>query len=89
MMLAGSHDADVGRSRNNRYADRGVETVRVTPGLNSRTDALVEITPIDGALAEGDRVVVGRNQPVADGDADESDTDEGDTDESDGSDGGG
>ena len=30
MMLAGSHDADVGRSRNNRYADRGVETVRVT-----------------------------------------------------------
>ncbi|MGH1504929.1 MAG: peptidoglycan-binding protein [Acidimicrobiales bacterium] len=67
-------------------ADGTVELVTVTPGLNSRAQGLVEITPIDGDLAAGDRVVVGREQGGADNDSDPADSsDEPDsTDETDG-----
>lgn len=44
-------------------ADGRVDLVTVTTGLNARAAGLVEITPIDGELVEGDRVIVGRNQP--------------------------
>ena len=66
-------------------ADGTVETVTVVPGLNARALGLVEITPVDGNLEAGDRVVVGRNVPVA---ADEDDGAEDDAD-SEGSDDGG
>ena len=38
-------------------ADGVVEALEVTVGL--RADGFVEVTPVDGALTEGDRVVVG------------------------------
>ncbi len=63
-------------------ADGSVEVVTVVPGLNARAAGLVEITPVDGELEAGDRVVVGRNQPSSSTDSDESE--EGDSDESDG-----
>jgi peptidoglycan hydrolase-like protein with peptidoglycan-binding domain len=44
-------------------ADGTVETVTVTTGLNARALGLVEITPVEGDLAAGDRVIVGRNTP--------------------------
>ncbi len=44
--------------------DGTVETVTVVPGLNARALGLVEITPVDGELEAGDRVIVGRNTPV-------------------------
>lgn len=45
-------------------ADGTVELVTVVTGLNARAAGLVEITPVDGELSEGDRVVVGRNEPL-------------------------
>ncbi len=45
-------------------ADGTVETVTVVPGLNARALGLVEISPVDGDLEAGDRVVVGRNTPA-------------------------
>lgn len=42
-------------------ADGTVDTVTVVPGLNARALGLVEVTPVDGELAAGDRVVVGRD----------------------------
>ncbi len=56
-------------------ADGTVDLVTVVTGLNARAAGLVEITPVDGELAEGDRVVVGRNESLAadvneDGEAD-------------------
>ena len=44
-------------------ADGTVQLVTVVTGLNARAAGLVEITPVDGELSEGDRVVVGRNEP--------------------------
>jgi multidrug efflux pump subunit AcrA (membrane-fusion protein) len=42
--------------------DRTLRTVSVEPGLAA--GGLVEVTPIDGGLAMGDRVVVGREGPT-------------------------
>ncbi len=48
--------------------DGTVDIVTVVPGLNARAQGLVEITPVDGQLEEGDRVVVGNNVGASDGD---------------------
>lgn len=48
-------------------ADGSVDVVVVRTGLLARALGLVEIEPIDGDLAAGDRVVVGRDGVVADG----------------------
>lgn len=70
----GSSRVEVERS------DGTVETVKVAPGLNARALGLVEITPVDGELAAGDRVVVGRDVPTP---AQPSDTEPSDTEETD------
>ena len=65
-------------------ADGTVDTVTVVTGLNARSVGLVEITPVDGRLEPGDRVVVGRNTPTSlDDEGDEA----GDGDESENGDG--
>ena len=46
-----------GSSRVQRATDGGLEFVRVEPGLSA--DGFVEVTPIEGTLEPGDRVVVG------------------------------
>ncbi|MCP3857765.1 MAG: hypothetical protein GY698_24075 [Actinomycetia bacterium] len=56
-------------------ADGTVDVVTVAPGLNARSVGLVEITPVEGDLSAGDRVVVGRNRPT--GGSDEGADDEG------------
>lgn len=67
-------------------ADGSIDLVTVVTGLNARAVGLVEITPVEGDLEEGDRVVVGRDQTTAsvDGDAEGSeDPEEGDGSEED------
>lgn len=54
-------------------ADGSVDVVVVRTGLLARALGLVEISPIDGVLEAGDRVVVGRDGGVV---ADESESDE-------------
>ena len=56
-------------------ADGSVEVVVVRTGLLARALGLVEISPVDGDLVAGDRVVVGRDGGSASGDdgADEDD----------------
>lgn len=49
--------------------DGTVEIVTVQTGLLARSVGLVEITPVDGLLAAGDRVVVGRDNTGAGSDA--------------------
>ncbi len=56
--------------------DGTVDLVTVTPGLNSRAQGLVEITPLDGELTAGDRVVVGTDQAAAGGASGDSDGDD-------------
>ncbi len=56
-------------------ADGTVEIVTVVPGLNARAQGLVEITPVDGQLEEGDRVVVGNNVGASDSDEPDPETD--------------
>ncbi len=50
-----------------------VETVSVKTGLLARSVGLVEISPIDGDLAAGDRVVVGRDTSSGPDEANEGD----------------
>lgn len=58
-------------------ADGTVDVVEVRTGLLARSLGLVEISPVDGDLVAGDRVVVGRDNGVEDAsEADEDDTDE-------------
>ncbi len=51
-------------------ADGTVETVDVIAGLNSRSQGLVEVTPVGADLAEGDRVIVGRDLALGSSDRD-------------------
>ena len=63
-------------------ADGSVEVVVVRTGLLARALGLVEISPIDGDLEVGDRVVVGRDGGGADGtDPDEAEDEAEETDE--------
>lgn len=67
-------------------ADGSVEVVVVRTGLLARALGLVEIAPIDGELAVGDRVVVGRDGGGTSADTGEtegSNTSDGDPDEAD------
>ncbi len=58
-------------------ADGSVEVIVVRTGLLARALGLVEISPIDGQLAAGDRVVVGRDGGGATGaETDDAETDE-------------
>ncbi len=68
-------------------SDGTVEVVAVVAGLNARALGLVEITPVDGRLEAGDRVVVGRDIEVVDG-TNASTDDESTNDESTDDDGG-
>lgn len=63
-------------------ADGSVDVVVVRTGLLARALGLVEISPIDGELAAGDRVVVGRDGGAG-ADASESDEAEDEGEESD------
>ncbi len=57
--------------------DRSLRTVTVEPGLAA--GGLVEVTPIDGELTEGDWVVVGRDDGGTDTDEQPDDGDESDS----------
>lgn len=54
-------------------ADGSVDVVVVRTGLLARALGLVEISPIDGELEVGDRVVVGRDVGTAETESDEAD----------------
>ena len=66
-------------------ADGSVEVLVVRTGLLARSLGLVEISPVDGDLRAGDRVVVGRDgarsdvdEPASDEDGEEADDEEAD-----------
>ena len=61
--------------------DGSVEVVVVRTGLLARALGLVEISPLDGDLEAGDRVVVGRDSVSSSGDAEDPDGDDTEADE--------